>query len=344
MVYEGGTTVDIPMNDPTRIPFEMAQAAARRPKPGQDVTVRIEVVRFDPKKGTDVPGTVLTMKWDDSWGYQDDIPISESAPQSIPQLGLAYWIKSTIAEVQPNSPAKEAGLQKGQTIKKIQFRRYTGKEDEVKWTSMQEIKTERPNKVEDFDQWAHYFFVLQNEVYHEIQIAPPSGNGSPPILLQAVQDETWPLTDRGLILTLDLYNQKADTIAEALQLGLTRTGRMLMLMYKNLMRLVQGRIPTKSLGGPIELAVQAFSAARNIWVLIFWLGFISLNLAVVNFLPIPILDGGHMVFLLYEKVRGQPPSETVRAVATYVGLAMIVALMLYVTVQDFIRRVLSLFT
>lgn len=67
------------------------------------------------------------------------------------------------------------------------------------------------------------------------------------------------------------------------------------------------------------------------------MGLISINLAVVNFLPIPILDGGHMVFLIYEKIRGRPASEMFRVVATYIGLAMIGCLMLFVLYLDFRR-------
>jgi len=66
-----------------------------------------------------------------------------------------------------------------------------------------------------------------------------------------------------------------------------------------------------------------------------FLGIISINLAVVNFLPIPILDGGHMVFLIYEKLRGRPPTENVKIIATYVGLAVILLLFVVVTFQDF---------
>jgi regulator of sigma E protease len=61
---------------------------------------------------------------------------------------------------------------------------------------------------------------------------------------------------------------------------------------------------------------------------------ISVNLAVINFLPIPLLDGGHMVFLVYEKLRGKPASEGVRIAATYVGLAFIACLILLVSWLD----------
>jgi regulator of sigma E protease len=69
-----------------------------------------------------------------------------------------------------------------------------------------------------------------------------------------------------------------------------------------------------------------------------FLGAISVNLAVVNFLPIPVLDGGHMVFLIYEKVSGRRPSEAVRAAATYLGLALLALLMIFVFYVDIKRR------
>ena len=74
---------------------------------------------------------------------------------------------------------------------------------------------------------------------------------------------------------------------------------------------------------------------------VFFLGLISINLAVVNFLPIPVLDGGHMVFLIYEKLRGKPASEGIRNAATIVGLVMIAALMIFVSYLDVMRHFFS---
>ena len=89
--------------------------------------------------------------------------------------------------------------------------------------------------------------------------------------------------------------------------------------------------------GPLGIAEDTFEAAKDPFTLTLWLGLISVNLAVVNFLPIPILDGGHMVFLLYELVRRRPPSDAVRAVASYVGLAALGLLMLFVIYLDAMR-------
>jgi regulator of sigma E protease len=67
------------------------------------------------------------------------------------------------------------------------------------------------------------------------------------------------------------------------------------------------------------------------------MGLISINLAVVNFLPIPVLDGGHMMFLLYEWVRGKPAPASVQVALTYLGLAAVLGLMLFVIGLDIWR-------
>jgi len=106
----------------------------------------------------------------------------------------------------------------------------------------------------------------------------------------------------------------------------------------NLRAIVTNRVSIKTVGGPILIARVAYeSAGRSVYQFVLFLGMISVNLAVINFLPIPVLDGGHMVFLIYEKLRGAPASETVRIVATYAGLAVILGLMVFVFWLDITR-------
>jgi len=85
-----------------------------------------------------------------------------------------------------------------------------------------------------------------------------------------------------------------------------------------------------TISGPISIAAWSYSLAnRDIYELIMFLAVININLAVVNFLPIPVLDGGHMVFLIYEKLRGKPPSDQVRFIATICGLVIVLGLMVF---------------
>ena len=78
-------------------------------------------------------------------------------------------------------------------------------------------------------------------------------------------------------------------------------------------------------------------AARGTDWLIWFLAMISANLAVVNFLPIPIVDGGHFVFLLIEKITGKPPSRRVLETAQLLGLVFILGVFLFVTWNDILR-------
>ena len=82
-------------------------------------------------------------------------------------------------------------------------------------------------------------------------------------------------------------------------------------------------------------------ASRGTSHLLLFLTFLSANLAIVNFLPIPILDGGHMLFLAYEGIFRRPVSERVQLVLTYAGLIMILGLMLFVIFLD-VGRISSL--
>ena len=104
--------------------------------------------------------------------------------------------------------------------------------------------------------------------------------------------------------------------------------------------MLDGRISfTKNASGPLEIAAASYSiAGENLQLFVLFIGMISVNLAVINFLPIPVLDGGHMVFLIYEKLRGRPAPEAIRVAATFVGLAMIASLMLFVIFLDVQKR------
>jgi regulator of sigma E protease len=124
---------------------------------------------------------------------------------------------------------------------------------------------------------------------------------------------------------------KAGSLAGAVRRGLLKTKEDLSMVYGFLGKLSKQEISPRLLGGPIEIAKQAGrSANEGFGRLLLFLTMLSANLAVVNFLPIPVLDGGHMVFLLYELVRGKPPSENVVAALSYLGLALILTLMMFV--------------
>jgi len=99
-----------------------------------------------------------------------------------------------------------------------------------------------------------------------------------------------------------------------------------------------GQVSGKNVGGIITIGVVSHSwAAEGLTKLFFFLCMLSMNLAFLNVLPIPVLDGGHLFFLLVEKVKGSPVSERVLGYSQMVGIVLILSLMVYVTFND-IRR------
>src|SRR5262249_24870480 len=159
----------------------------------------------------------------------------------------------------------------------------------------------------------------------------------------AEPDMDWPRVDRGLVIVgTDTRLKKADSWGQALQWGFDKTKKFIEMVYKMLFRLGKGDISPDQIGGPIMIFHVGFSILQfhDVYKFIFFLGMISINLAVINSLPIPVLDGGHFVFLLYEGLRGKPAPEKVRIATTYVGLLLIVSLMLFVIIMD-VKRYLG---
>jgi regulator of sigma E protease len=124
-------------------------------------------------------------------------------------------------------------------------------------------------------------------------------------------------------------------------MGFRETHKLVMLTYITIDRLFRGTVGVEQLRGPVGIVhIGTRVANRGITYMIFFLAMISVNLAVLNFLPLPIADGGLMVFLLYEKFRGKPPSPSFQSAATLAGLAL-VGLLFAVTFYNDIMRLIQ---
>jgi regulator of sigma E protease len=131
------------------------------------------------------------------------------------------------------------------------------------------------------------------------------------------------------------------SLAQALVAGGRATARASTHIVRTVQGLLSARIPTREIGGPILIAQVAAESARiGLDEFLAILALISVNLAVLNLLPIPVLDGGQFLFLLAEGVRGSPLSRVLRERLTVVGLILIGLLMILAFSNDF-RRVLG---
>ncbi len=126
----------------------------------------------------------------------------------------------------------------------------------------------------------------------------------------------------------------------ALEMGYNETRKMIILTYFTMYRLTQGTVGVEQLRGPVGIVhLGSRVADRGMMYLLFFLAMISVNLAVLNFLPLPILDGGHFVYLIYEKIKGRPPSVGFQNYAALVGLLLIGSLFVVTFYNDVMRLI-----
>jgi regulator of sigma E protease len=154
----------------------------------------------------------------------------------------------------------------------------------------------------------------------------------------------WFNPDRGFLLEADTYFQKAEGIGEALRLGANETWDSLTLVVKILRGIGSQQVSPKALGGPGTIFAVAYQHAKHGFsTFLLFLTLLSANLAVLNVLPIPMLDGGHLVFLTYEGIRGKPANERVQIVLSVIGLVLLLGLMIFVIGLDINRFTVWIF-
>jgi regulator of sigma E protease len=126
--------------------------------------------------------------------------------------------------------------------------------------------------------------------------------------------------------------------AAALGHGVSKTWDMTILTVKGLWKLVSRQIDSSNIGGPIQIATEAGRQARDgMASLALFTAIISVNLGVLNLLPVPMLDGGHLFFFIIEAVLGRPLSLRKREVAQQVGFVLLMLLMVYALYNDLVR-------
>ena len=137
-----------------------------------------------------------------------------------------------------------------------------------------------------------------------------------------------------------LYNSelKRFGFVDAVREGASRTWELIELTVVFVQKLFTGNVSTKNIGGPITVVQIAGQAAQtDLSAILSVLAFISIQLGILNLLPIPILDGGHILFYVIELVIRRPVSIRAREMAQQVGMAMLLMLMVLAFYNDIVR-------
>ncbi len=285
-----------------------------RSRVGRDVTLTLAAADGEER-------TVTVRPRDVTW--RDDETAGIGSPVSVASLGLAIPVDALVAAVEPDSPAARAGITISDRIVKAVLVTPDEPTDPAAGIT---FSPQEPN-------WPVVAAVLQQlpaDSSLKLTVESADGQRRDVDITPAAATDRF-VADRGLVFEPVYQTVRAHSFVDAIRRGLRKTKEDLSMVYGFLGKLTRQQISPRLLGGPIEIAKQAGrSASEGFGRLLLFLTMLSANLAVVNFLPIPVLDGGHMVFLVYEWLRGKPPSEGVVAVLSYLGLALILSLMFFV--------------
>ncbi|MFH5803998.1 site-2 protease family protein [Alienimonas sp. DA493] len=309
--------------DPLRLPNAFFERAGE--------PVPVEVVRTGEGGGPSIEKLTVVPDARPGWISR---PSGAAEPLDIPALGAALHLNPVITEVTPGGPAEKAGLQVNDKIVSATFTapKPAAAGEEPRAPIKIPFESE---KVEDWNPFAYMFTLAQELPEDRLTLTVKRNGQTKTVTLEPAPADDWYFPTRGFLLRPEEIERRSDSAADALRDGLRETRTVVEQMYLTLGSLLTGRLSIKNLRGPPGIISEGMRIADNGPAdFLAFLGFLSVNLAVLNFLPIPVLDGGHMVWLLWEAVTRKKPSEGLVIGAAYVGLGMIVLLMLTVIYLD----------
>ena len=237
--------------------------------------------------------------------------------------GVGIWpikVKSEISQVLPNSAAERAGLKAGDKVIAVNGQKLLG------WKDWVDVIKASPGKDLSLD-------VQRQGQMLSLMLRPDSEDLGQQLVgkagVAASIDNDW---------EAQVKTQREVGVVESLTLATAKTWNLSALTLKFLGKLIMGEASIKGISGPVSIGEMAGkSAMMGLETYIQFLAVISISLGVMNLLPIPVLDGGHLLYYIIEWVRGKPLSEHVQTVGLKIGLCIMGLFMLVAFFNDFTR-------
>ncbi len=236
-------------------------------------------------------------------------------------LGGVPSLTPKIGEVLPDTPAAHAGLQAGDLVVRVGGKEITTWEELA--AGIREAGAGRELLLT----------VRRGEEEFEVAVTPETREG------RTIFGEKVNGPKIGVVASNEIVHRKINPVA-AIGRAAAETWRLIALTVLTVVKLVMRVLPSDTLGGPILIAQMAGDQAKEgISPFAYFLGLLSVNLGILNLLPIPILDGGHLLFFSIEALRRKPLSPEARVMAQQVGLAVILMLTALVFYNDIARLI-----
>ncbi|MDX5373186.1 MAG: sigma E protease regulator RseP [Pseudomonadaceae bacterium] len=243
-------------------------------------------------------------------------------PEPLASLGIEPWrpaVQPVVNELDPEGPAQAAGVQLGDRLLALDEQALDEWQQVVDWVRV------RPGE--------RVILSLERQgrrLQVPLTLAARGEEGARSGYLgMGVKGGEWPR---------HMLHEVSFGPLEAVAEGLRRTWGMTVLTLDSLKKMLLGELSVKNLSGPITIAkVAGASAQSGVVDFLNFLAYLSISLGVLNLLPIPVLDGGHLLFYLVEWVRGRPLSERVQGWGIQIGISLVLGVMLLALVNDLSR-------
>ncbi len=238
--------------------------------------------------------------------------------QSVWEIGASPYIPATIGDTVAGDPADQAGLKSGDTVVALEG------QPVVSWDDLAEKIHQRAGQSTRLD-------VKRDDRTLTVTVTPKKGKVPGP---DGKEVEVGLVGIRPGGTTLMVRSNPVAALWEGTEWAGDVTAKTAIGLYKWASR----QIPSNSIGGPIQIATMAGEQAKQgLSSLALFTAVISVNLFLLNLLPVPMLDGGHLLFFVCEAVLGRPLSVRKREVAQQVGFALLMLLMVFAFYNDFKR-------